>query len=66
MPGMNGLVATEHIRHFNTNIPIIAQTAYAFAEDKLEIFESGCTDFIAKPIDRTELIRMILKYAWES
>lgn len=63
MPGMNGLEATQHIRHFNTTIPIIAQTAYAFAEDKLEIFESGCTDFIAKPIDRTELIRMILKYA---
>lgn len=63
MPLMNGLVATQHIRGFNPDVPIIAQTAYAFKEDKEEIFESGCTDFITKPIDRTELIRLIFKYA---
>lgn len=62
MPMMNGLVATQHIREFNPDIPIIAQTAYAFKEDKEEIFESGCNDFITKPIDRTELIRLIFKY----
>jgi len=63
MPLMNGLVATQHIRNFNPDVPIIAQTAYAFKEDKEEIFESGCNDFITKPIDRTELIRLIFKYA---
>lgn len=62
MPLMNGLVATQHIREFNPDVPIIAQTAYAFKEDKEEIFESGCNDFITKPIDRTELIRLIFKY----
>lgn len=63
MPLMNGLVATQHIREFNPHIPIIAQTAYAFKEDKEEIFDSGCNDFITKPIDRNELIRLIFKYA---
>ncbi|MEA4936144.1 Sensor histidine kinase RcsC [bioreactor metagenome] len=63
MPQMNGLVATRHIRDFNRSVPVIAQTAYAFKEDKEEIFESGCTDFITKPINRTELIRLIFKYS---
>lgn len=63
MPRMNGLVATQHIRKFNPHVPIIAQTAYAFKEDKEEIFDSGCNDFITKPIERTELIRLIFKYA---
>lgn len=63
MPLMNGLVATQHIRELNPDVPVIAQTAYAFKEDKDEIFESGCNDFITKPIDRNELIRLIFKYS---
>ena len=34
MPGMNGLEATRQIRKFNKTIPIIAQTAHAFIEDR--------------------------------
>jgi len=43
------------------NIPFIAQTAYAMAYDKDAYLEAGFNDYIAKPINKTELITMIQK-----
>lgn len=56
MPGMNGLEAARKIREFNSGVPIIAQTALVFNDEEKLIFESGCTDFILKPIDQTLLV----------
>jgi len=62
MPDMNGFEATAEIRKHNPYIPIIAQTAYALAGDKQKALEAGCTDYLAKPIRKTELLNMINKY----
>lgn len=62
MPDLNGLEATKMIRQSNDRIPIIAQTAYALSGDRQKAIEAGCTDYIAKPIRKTDLIRMIRKY----
>ena len=62
MPVMDGYEATKRIREFNKEIPIIAQTAFAFASDKNNVMEAGCTDFISKPLKKTELLRIINKY----
>lgn len=62
MPGMNGLEATRRIRRFNTVLPIIAQTAYAFPEDRTKALEAGCDDYISKPVERTALLKMIKRY----
>ena len=62
MPIMNGLEATRQIREFNKNVPIIAQTAYAMIDDKKNVIEAGCNDYITKPIDKKELLRMIHQY----
>ena len=51
MPEMNGYEATKQIRQFNKKIVIIAQTANAFAGDKIEAINSGCSDYITKPIN---------------
>ena len=60
MPKMNGYDATRAIRTLPDpgakNIPILALTANAFAEDKQMAFESGMNAHIAKPIDRENLI----------
>ncbi len=56
LPGIDGMQATRTIRQFNTNIPIIAQTAYALQEDIDRAFESGCDDLITKPINFELLI----------
>ena len=59
LPGMNGYEATQKIREFNKNVPIIAQTAYAFEGDVNSMLEAGCNDVISKPIRKEELIEVI-------
>ncbi|MDP2088646.1 MAG: response regulator [Flavobacteriaceae bacterium] len=62
LPKMNGLDATKKIREFNKKVIIIAQTAYAFPKDEAKAIESGCNDFISKPILKEKLLKMIEKY----
>lgn len=67
MPHMDGLKATEVIRHMRdirmAQIPIVAMTANAFEEDKKRCLEAGMNDHIAKPIDIQQLLRAIVKYS---
>ncbi len=52
MPVMNGIDATIAIKAQakESPIPILALTASAFAESKIEILQAGCDDFLTKPI----------------
>lgn len=59
MPDMNGYEATEAIKKERSNIPIIAQTAYSVSGDKEKILGSGFDDYISKPINKTELFKII-------
>ena len=59
MPEMNGLEATRIIKGMGKNIPIIAQTANALAEEKQRCFEAGFDDFVTKPINISELLTKI-------
>ena len=43
------------------NVPFIAQTAYAMADDKHTYIDAGFNDYIAKPIVKTQLLTMIQK-----
>ena len=62
MPGINGYEATRQIRQFNKGVIIIAQTAYGLSGDREKAIESGCNDYISKPINRGELVQLIKKY----
>ncbi len=62
MPRMDGFEATRRIRDIKPNLPVIAQTAFASEDDKVLALESGCSDYISKPIRLAELYDMILKY----
>ena len=62
MPVMNGYAATMEIRQINPKIPIIAQTAYAFSEDRQKAEAAGCNDYITKPINSKELFALMQKY----
>jgi PAS domain S-box-containing protein len=59
MPIKNGLEATQELRERGILTPVIAQTAYAFSEDKQKALESGCNSYLSKPIDRAELFKTI-------
>jgi PAS domain S-box-containing protein len=62
MPIMDGNEATRQIRQFNKDVIIIAQTAYAFSDDREKAIEAGCNDYITKPIDMTLLFELIKKH----
>ena len=67
MPEMNGYETTKAIRNLpdrpdGKEIPIIAMTANAFAEDVQASLKAGMDDHVAKPIDMSILISVITKY----
>lgn len=66
MPVMNGYEATKAIRSLQREdageIPIIAMTANAFAEDEKEALEAGMDVHLAKPIDVEMLKQVIGQY----
>ncbi|WP_420812980.1 response regulator [Nitrincola schmidtii] len=55
MPIMNGYLATQHIREFNQEIPIIALTAAALVEDREKALASGMNDHLGKPFTAEQL-----------
>ena len=62
MPVLNGHEATKIIRSLNrkdNNIPIIAMTANAFVEDKINAKEAGMNEHISKPFDSKQVIKTI-------
>ncbi len=68
MPVMNGYEAAKRIRSLDRedakNIPIIAMTANAFAEDRIRAKEAGMDEHIAKPVDAELLIKVIHKLVY--
>ncbi|WP_346854693.1 PAS domain S-box protein [uncultured Draconibacterium sp.] len=62
MPVMDGYQATREIRKFNSEVVIIAQTAYALEGDNLKALSAGCNDYITKPIKTEVLTSALNKY----
>ncbi|MCF8297353.1 MAG: response regulator [Saprospiraceae bacterium] len=62
MPEMDGYEATKIIKEFNSEIPIIAQTAYALPGDFEKSIDVGCNDYITKPLRAQSLLSLINKY----
>lgn len=50
MPNVDGYEATLEIKKKRPNLPVIAQTAYALNSDYQKVYDSGCDDYITKPI----------------
>jgi hypothetical protein len=62
MPEMDGFEATERIKEFRPDLPVIAQTAYVRDVDKAKAYACGCSDFISKPFRKEELLKMIREH----
>ena len=65
MPIMDGMDATKAIRSMDSakrNIPIVALSANAFEEVKAQLIAAGMNDFVTKPIQMHELMRVLRQY----
>lgn len=62
MPLMDGLNAARKIRQFNKTVKIIAVTVNALSIDKKIALNSGCDDYILKPVNRKNLIETIKRH----
>ena len=67
MPIMDGHQATTEIRQvLKLNLPILAMTAHAMAEEKERCLKNGMNDHLTKPIDSNKLIKTILHWVRQS
>ena len=62
MPIMDGYETTQAIRKKHKDLVIIAQTAYALKGEREKSIAAGCNNYIAKPIDTSELLTIMGKY----
>ena len=63
LPEVDGWEATRRIKAHDglKDIPVMAVTSHAMAEDELRARAAGCDDYLAKPIDEDELVAKIRK-----
>jgi osomolarity two-component system sensor histidine kinase TcsA len=66
MPLVDGIAATTEIRRCGNHVPIIAVTANVVKGNREEYLQRGCTDYIAKPVDRLVLTEVLRKWLLDS
>ena len=64
LPILDGIVATQRIRQQTEkqHVPIVAVTAYPMSYTRVKAFAEGCDEYMAKPIDMSELARLVNRY----
>ncbi len=65
MPGMDGYETAREIRALpgGRDVPIVAMTAHALAEDRSACLAAGMNDHLTKPLDRDRLFSVISRFA---
>jgi CheY-like chemotaxis protein len=61
LPGKDGYTLTRELkrRPRTASVPILAVTSYAMKGDEAKARDAGCSGYLAKPIDRLELLRTV-------
>jgi len=65
MPVMDGVQATQKVRATKARfkaIPVIALTAYAMSGDREKFLDAGMDDYISKPVDQDELLKVLKRH----
>ncbi len=61
MPGMDGIQLLEQLRVLDPGLTIIMMTAYGAIEVAVESIKKGAYDFITKPFEQNDLVRLLQK-----
>jgi CheY-like chemotaxis protein len=59
MPGISGIEATQKIREFNSQLPIIALTAVTIDENLNDFYQAGFNEIIPKPFKPDDFFKKI-------
>ena len=64
LPILDGIAATQRIRQQShmESVPIVAVTAYPMSYSRVKAFAKGCNEYMAKPIDMSELASLVNRY----
>ena len=62
MPEMDGYAAAREMRAAGLRMPIIALTANAMTEDRARCLQAGCTEYLSKPISRSQLLATLRRF----
>ena len=66
LPFIDGYETTSEIKKINPSLKVIAQTANVMSDDKAKCLKFGCDEYIAKPIDPDEFLRVVAHYLKKS
>jgi DNA-binding NtrC family response regulator len=61
MPGMNGMELLKRAKELDEDLPIVMITAYADIKGAVEAMRSGAHDYLAKPFENIEVIRVVYR-----
>ncbi|NCC72354.1 MAG: PAS domain-containing sensor histidine kinase [Sphingobacteriia bacterium] len=64
MPEMDGFEATRQIKKLRSDLPVIAQTAFALSGDEYRAREAGCDDYLPKPISKKSLLEKLRQFGF--
>lgn len=62
MPNINGYEARQQIKEILPNVPQIAQTAFAMADDEKRAMDAGFDAYISKPIRKGNLLAIVGRF----
>jgi CheY-like chemotaxis protein len=62
MPELDGNAAAQQLRANGINSPIVAISAAAMEHNQRDSIESGCNDFLPKPVDLGQLVASVRRW----
>lgn len=62
MPGLDGLSVVKILKDQGITIPILVMSAHTLEEEKSVYFAAGVSDFIPKPLDKSQFLNTIVKH----
>jgi len=61
MPGMDGIEVLKRVKELDENLPVVMITAYANIQGAVDAIRLGAHDYLAKPFDDHEVIRVVYR-----